>query len=639
MNKDTLKKHHFWFLLGVVPLFVLIAVLVISSGVGAAIEEKQKEIDSTKKDLSAKGNPKPNDLLAKLDKQIAVLNKKRGELWEANWQRQKALFTWPNSPLLKSVERSNPKFGDRIPRESGEYDEFRKPEVYLAEYSNTATRVARPPGMADKVAPTQFAGGWQAVLRHVSDWGQQQPTSDQLWFALEDIWVQRSLLQAVTDVNQQIAEFKRVPLVNENNQPLDDRLHRKFASRIWEVELKVDRKDNKPVLTGTLTNATDRLQLLGTGNTMTLKVWLDPAPGAEPFEFKITGEFVPGRGVMKIVPTAAHTIPETMTVTEIAKVEQVFDARTVPVRRIDRLVMGWLDARNAASQLLPPKFVPEEPPAAVPGTFGPEGPGGGGPGPGRPAGPTGEGGPAGPGGAMPGTAGQHIWGGGPSLYVLEGAKRRYLQVTDQVRRMPVAIAVVIDQSYLQDMLLAYANSPLRFQITQVHWQRFRGAMDGLGSGGSPFFGGFEGGGPGEVHLAGPASFGRGFGPGGPGPGGLFAPTGEGGGPSPGPGGRPAGPGGPFGLGGPSGPFGPGSGYPGGPMSATVSEGQLTSGLIELTVYGIVSLYEKYAPQAPAVQDPGTPPTDPANPVPGETPMPAGTNPGKPRVRRRAKETC
>jgi hypothetical protein len=60
---------------------------------------------------------------------------------------------------------------------------------------------------------------------------------------------------------------------------------------------------------------------------------------------------------------------------------------------------------------------------------------------------------------------------------------------------------------------------------------------------------------------------------------------------------------------------PGGGYPMGPGSTggafgpggtmtSISEGQLTAGLVELTLYGIVSLYETY--QAPAAEGAGTP---------------------------------
>jgi hypothetical protein len=51
-------------------------------------------------------------------------------------------------------------------------------------------------------------------------------------------------------------------------------------------------------------------------------------------------------------------------------------------------------------------------------------------------------------------------------------RTRYIECSEQVRRMPIAIGVVIDQAHIQDFLAAVANSPLRIQTTQWHWQRF-----------------------------------------------------------------------------------------------------------------------------------------------------------------------
>ena len=184
--------------------------------------------------------------------------------------------------------------------------------------------------------------------------------------------------------------------------------------------------------------------------------------------------------------------------------------------------------------------------------------------------------------------------------MLDANRLRYIDVTDQVRRMPVALVLVVDQMFVQDVLACYANSPLRFQVTQYHWKRFRGTLDSPGGatltgGGSPF-------GPGGPPGAGGSPFGGS--PGGPSEGGA-----EGG--SPGPGGMPGG-------------FGSGSSAP------AVAEEQVTSGLVELSLYGIVTLYERYevaAPAAPAPAD--APPPQPAAPT---TPAPtAGTPPtaGKP----------
>ena len=87
----------------------------------------------------------------------------------------------------------------------------------------------------------------------------------------------------------------------------------------------------------------------------------------------------------------------------------------------------------------------------------------------------------------------------PPRAVLDGNKDRYIDVTDQVRRMPVALVLVIDQMFIQDALAAYANSTLRFQVTQFHWTRFRGTLDGgagAAGGAAPGFGPGGPGGPG-----------------------------------------------------------------------------------------------------------------------------------------------
>ncbi|HUR53126.1 MAG TPA: hypothetical protein VMZ71_03270 [Gemmataceae bacterium] len=653
MNKDTLKKHHFWFLAGFVPLLVLIAVLVLSSSVGSAIEAKKKAITDATSALQSKANPKPQALLKKLEEQNASLGTTRGKLWKDNWDRQKPLFTWPAaSAKLKAVEKLDLKFGDPVPNDEGERDEFGKREVYLAEYSNKSGT-----GMADRVAPTQFLGSWQQVLRHVGggNWGVRAINSDQIWLALEDIWVERSILNAVKSVNDQIGAFERVTKDAAGLAVPDDKLRRKFASRVWEIELWTESAGSgRTRLRGKLTNITDRLQLLGIGNTMTLRVWVEDAakkPNAW-FDLKIRTEFLPGKGAMKDVKDAKgvvtgqepanvldiipsdelHVLPNGTSVAEISKVVQVFDARTVPVKRIDRVVLGQLDARNANAVLKKTEKMAKDDEAAA-SAAGATPTGGAG---GNPAGPP-------PGMAVPGgrgatgsSDGGTSAGGGAAVAgpkegpgtvetALDANRARYLDISPNVRRMPIGIVLVIDQAYLQDVLLAYANSPLRFQITQVHLSRFRGTLEGLGTTGSS---GSSGAPPG-IMSSGQGMFGSGFGPGTEGspmgpppgmsvPGGLPPRGGVGGGPPPGTsagglgtsaGGLSAGPGGGLGSG----------------MLTTVSEAQLTSGLIEVCIYGIVSLYEKYDEKKAAEQATQQPGANPTTTTPPTTP-PVGTTP-------------
>ncbi len=616
-NKDTFKKHHFWILFGIVPLFVLIAVLVMGSSVGGRIEGREKEINAKETAIKAKSNPKPKALIKKMEEVVDYINSKQEGLWKGSYNPQKSLYTWPNSPLLKQIERRGLKFGDKVPNDRDEYEEFRKKEVYLARYNK----------MAESVAPSAFANGWESVLRHVNTWTDVRLTSEQIWLLLEDIWVQESLLEAVSSVNAQMAEFTRVKFERDgvviddpasdkkDGKGPSDKLRRKFRSRIWDIELEVVDEGPKKILKGTLINTTDKLQMFGIGNTMVLRVWLQPGDRktVQPFDFKIGGEFLPGAGakrfikdkdgknvevdanVLNVPRTDDHIIPPGMPVGEIVAVEQVFDSRTVPIRRIENMALGFPDSRNAALPLFTPNFpsfVAEAAAAAQPADAGGQGPGGGS---GSAAGQPGGGSAMGPGRfgpAMPGGTGANnnsstkkFSGGGTVAEVIDGNKKRYIdKPTDQVRRLPVGIVVIVDQVFLQDVLLALANSPIRFQITQVTWNRFRDSLKSDSDSGSVGIPNQASGG-GGIQQSGRGKLGSDFGGsmGGP-PGGLRPPSG----PGPGPGILPGG------------PTGPGSamGAYGASSSSTVSESQLTSGLIELKVYGIVSLYT--SPEAPAV---------------------------------------
>ncbi len=53
---------------------------------------------------------------------------------------------------------------------------------------------------------------------------------------------------------------------------------------------------------------------------------------------------------------------------------------------------------------------------------------------------------------------------------------RYAEVTAQVRRMPFGLVVIVDQMHVNDVLTALTNYTLDVQITQTHWQHYRGNL-------------------------------------------------------------------------------------------------------------------------------------------------------------------
>jgi len=218
-----------------------------------------------------------------------------------------------------------------------------------------------------------------------------------------------------------------------------------------------------------------------------------------------------------------------------------------------------------------------------------------------------------PGPAAPGVGGMGGLGGGQQQtnVTFNGLVRpRYIHRTDQVRAMPVGMSIIADQAFVQDVLTALANCKLRFQTVQTHLTRFRGSLSyaSQSQGSNMFMPG-----PGEEGSSDAERRGAG------GPGGPPGPAGP---PIPGmparggpPGGFPGMPGLP--------PFfgGPGGGFPGSFSGIRSSaEDQVAGNLVEVGIYGITSLYEKFQPPE-AKKDDATTSTGPPTTTPGAgTPM-------------------
>jgi hypothetical protein len=647
LDKETMKKQHFWLLL--IPLFIglLLAWIGLFAGVSSAIDDKAKQNDDEKKKVEA-AKAQPKAMLSEYDKRKGELYDLRTQRWKEMWDLQQSVYEWPavlGDDQIAKVK--NMKFGDEI-FDSSFLSNFQR--NYADEYKN----------FAKEVDPLQFAGGWQAALRHVpaGAW-RKVPVSEDVWLAMEDFWVEREMVRTLNEVNKAAGRFEEV-----KTDKADPR-HKKFANRVWEVDLALEDKPAGPTLTGTIRNKTDRLQPYNTTNELVLNVWLTAEADARPFRFPIEGVSQPGGTTQKIT-----YVPQKHTVLEgaaqgIYRVEQVYDVRTAPVKRLDQLRLGYLSSRHSDAELQMTAFSAKAAESAAADTGAGTGAGGGGfgPQPGMVPGGTGK-----PG--MPGAGGFGEGGFGGAVsspdYTENGlARRRYIHRTDQVRAMPIGLSLIADQAYVQDVLTALANSKLRFQTVQTHLSRFRGVLSYLPTtttgGGFGRFGGFPGipgfgGGsmPGEgeeQRSEGGSPPGAPPAPGLPGqPGGGSSDFGRGGsGPRSGVPGFPGMPGMPGFPGFPGGGSFPGmgGGFFGGLRSST--DDQVAGNLVELGVYGITSLYEKFQPEgekkdeaaaapmspagapaaptgAPSVPAAGTP-TGPMPPA--GTPMPPAGTPGVP----------
>ena len=333
IDKELLKKHHFWFLFIPIIVALMVAWFGLLSEVDGEIEKTKTE-NEKKKNETKKTQAQPKDTLVEYDKQNSKLRSQKEILWKDGWERQKDLFVWPTGYSRDRIDFLKKfRFGEEIREELQVLELFQRAgaKLYLDEYEQ----------LVKTLEPMQFRDkDWKVVLtRDKQNW-LNRPDSEDVWLAMENLWVQRELLLAVHKVNADAAAFRLV--ASPDNK--DDKKHRLFRSRTWELELWIEDQKGARVFKGKLKNISERLQVMGIGNSMVLKV--EANPGGKKFSFEVQGTQLEAGQSMDVKTIPSHTIPADSNITEIASVRQEFDSRTVPVKRIDYLALGQFCDRD-----------------------------------------------------------------------------------------------------------------------------------------------------------------------------------------------------------------------------------------------------------------------------------------------------
>lgn len=544
LDKETVIKQRFWFLLGLLIPLVLLGFVIVWTSAAGEIEEKEIAFQKSVKSIEAvaKGQPKNPSWVEILKERENEASKKKGEIWVQAWGAQEPIFTsWPKVRFTEPLEKK--KFGDPIA------DDDCITWASKSYYKEQLQEIAATAGLTNSKGEVlvQFKDGWEKVLRYIETFKDNQPPSEELWLAQEDLWVQRALLDIVSVANKSVANYQ---IINGGKVPAKDDTSRTFRNPNWQLETKVIRNpQGKWILQYRLVNVSPRLQPLGVPLNLVFKETnLD-------MDLFIEGE--------PLLPSAATTLAE-KEVPGVAKpgpvdsVIQVFDWRAAPVKRVDKIALGQHSHRTFSAGLKEsPAFSQKKAEAPTPKATG-----GG-------AGPAG----ANPGSGSPVSLGSGDGGGAASSKTPNGIeKKRYVEINDQVRRMPFGLVVIVDQAHIQDVLTAVTNSKMRIQITQVEWQHYRNKDIKPASASIPS----------------------------PTPKKPKPATGA----SPLPGVTPAG-----------GPAPSGGGTKSGPAAPSDDP----ASLVELSVYGIANLYERYTPPAaqpaPGGQPGGQPTQAGGGPIP------------------------
>jgi hypothetical protein len=489
IDKEFLLKYHFWILSGVFVLLwvVLVSVVFASSG---NIDAERKKFDQKKKDLDTAASQAVNDTFAApWRKKEENLRKRKEKVWENAWEGQKNLMTWPaDDSLVTFTHTMGPAyFGDALS------DELRRafPDYYpkqLAFFTQPADSASPYP---TPIAPAYYNGNNYDNVLHLRR-EMKNPDKKDVWLAQEDFWVKRELVKVIRDAIDGAAKFRKVEpaervvpaaaavagalaapaagaLYTETvPAPAKAEAALRYRSAEWQLDLIVEKNAKGQLQVSpdsTITNVSaDHRMLFRAGVLLQIGY-----PGEDPADLLIEGDPLAwGKSdkVKTAVPLAGLFGEKPL------EVRQYFNWYTSPVKRLDRIEVGNTLAvahRFAHRPLMLAKQFPEEPAAETDsGTKTPGPPGqfnAGGPPGGVAAGPSG----TPPGGFRPGGLPPN-GPGGPAA----PDKKRYVDATPQVRLLPVAMVVIVDQAHVPDVLAAVSNSNLKLWTTQVTWSHASG---------------------------------------------------------------------------------------------------------------------------------------------------------------------
>jgi hypothetical protein len=288
-----------------------------------------------------------------------------------------------------------------------------------------------------------------------AEWRQDQNISDEAWLAQEDLWIQDDVYRLVRLANDSVAIFQ--------NKTADKKAAEQvFVNPYWELKCRVANDKLKI----TMKNLQDQRQYPNV--TLLFKV----TPGGGWVPRKIEGDALAPAGMPKDNPkdslerefdaaSLGGVRPE-----GVYGIQQVLTWRTAAVKRIDVVSIGNLALDDCAAshrqyywptelKLLPPRWWPKKAAEAAP----------------DPTAAVSQ-----PGGRRPGQPGGRLVGGqgaAPTDLTYNGLiSERYLKVERELRQLPVAVVLIVDQQHVQRVQAAFVNSNLRFLTTQVIVNRF-----------------------------------------------------------------------------------------------------------------------------------------------------------------------
>jgi hypothetical protein len=229
--KDILRqaiKYRFWIAVGISALLPVIAYAVGSGPIKDEAAKKTQEIKGADTEVQKyTGGDIPNAQYKPLvDKEKEVLSHDVQVSHQKLYERQAPLLTWP-----KNVEDRFRSWGPKWPENVNPTDVQLAIIDYVTAYPKFVTQVYETfhpfnmiEGTGVVAAPQEFD-----LLKPAQFTVEQPPPLGKVWAAQEKLWVQRTLLQTVADVNRDAKDWsaaiiKQINLLDVGTATAQDQL-------------------------------------------------------------------------------------------------------------------------------------------------------------------------------------------------------------------------------------------------------------------------------------------------------------------------------------------------------------------------------------------------------------------------------
>ncbi len=194
-------KYRFWISISVAALFGVIAYFMGAGPVRAKADAETKKITAAEKEVQTYATPTipTKEYQPIVEEKTQVLSKDVNTAWKTLYDRQAPLLTWPDT-----VQERFQKWGRKWPEDVDPGKVTLAQIDYIAAYKDYVDMVYstfKPfnyeTGEGIVVAPPK-----EVLLRPAVFSDDQVPGLTKIWSAQERLWIQRTLLEVVNEVNK-----------------------------------------------------------------------------------------------------------------------------------------------------------------------------------------------------------------------------------------------------------------------------------------------------------------------------------------------------------------------------------------------------------------------------------------------------